>query len=218
MCPVLSQVLPLPSAGRERPAWGVLLYAKTASRCGKIVLYLIIASLSGTLFINGMVRNRALQQLSSGAYVPFLLAAPCGATAALVALYLQLDRAQFASIQQSRAKRLTARIPMIVSLATLAWALGMCATLAVYILTPVRAPRALDCVFAAAAAYIVALCIIASASLTGVVLAERPNLAYLDQADHALVRSSSSMPIEGGFLQLHATCSKSCNSRVCYQA
>jgi hypothetical protein len=173
---------------KQIPFWGFLLWCKTPKRCMKAVVFIALSSLAGVIAINQLVRNPMLQPGAASAWVPFVLASPFGFAAAVVILQVQLDRAQFAAIQQSRATRLASSLPAILSLTAAAWTAAALLAVAAAVLTPAPLPSALDCVLAAAASYGVVLCQLASAHLTGIVLAERPNLAQLDHLDQDLVR------------------------------
>ena len=170
------------------PAWSILLWAKTPARALKGLAYIITASLTGALYIKQFVRSSALQPAAANPAVPLALAWPFGFAASVIALRLQLDQAQFAGIQQSRAQRLITLAPTIASLTLAALLSGACLSAALYLLTPAPLPRALDCILAACAACSFVASVLASAHLTSLVLAERPNLRQLDSVDLEVVR------------------------------
>ena len=174
------------------PGWSLLLWVKTLSRGARACMFMLTATLGSAAYANAFVSSPVLRSGARWMPVSALLAMPYGASAVLVVCALSLDRPVFSGAPQSRAARLIAQVPAIASLAGVSWALAGIAAASIYVLTPATFISTLNSMLAAGALYCYTVCIIASAHLASIVMAERPVLSQYDAAGSegvSLVRS-----------------------------
>ena len=176
---------------RKLPFWDMLLWLKTPARTLKALAFVLASACASHLCINLLLRNPALQSPGDRPSIPMLCTAPCGVSAALFVLSLQLDRPRFDAIHAPRLRRLRHLAPDIATTAVLMWLLAGIPTAGMYLATATPLPRFLDIVIAAAAALVYTAALLVSAVLAGLVLAERPGLPS-SGADQSQVRLASS--------------------------